>query len=101
MQDIVILDTVIEAFDAAESKSFDSYELSVIKWMPIDSIFETEGISSWKVDELVSDIIEKNLFRPIIIDEDYYVIDEHHRFAAAEKMGWTRIPVIVMKEKQQ
>ena len=52
-----------------------------------------------KVIEIANDM-KVNGFdksRPIIVTEDYVIVDGHSRFLAAKKAGLTKVPVIIKK----
>ena len=52
-----------------------------------------------KVDEIVASYESIGQINPISVDENYKLLAGHHRLAAAKKIGWLQIEIMLFKEK--
>lgn len=66
--------------------------------LPVKKLKPHERIRRERVEELMRKIREKKAFtKPIIVEENHFVIlDGHHRFAALKKMGAKLIPAYLL-----
>lgn len=70
------------------------------KFYPINKIHGTEKVYQDQVNNIVEEIKEENIFYPIVIDDNFAILDGHHRFEAVKKLKLKTIPavMIVLKE---
>lgn len=70
------------------------------KFYPISKIHGTEKIYTDRVNKIILEIKEENIFYPIVIDNNYAILDGHHRFEAIKKLKLKKIPalMIVLKD---
>jgi hypothetical protein len=95
--------TLEELETAGYVNMFDNPTLSKVIVVPIRKIYPTESHSQTtygqtKAAELAS-MIKENYFKPIVLNEDYSVIDGHHRLEAAKKIGLKTIPAQIVSYK--
>lgn len=72
-----------------------------ISLVPIGQLKPIEDFIKERADQLF-DTISKNEYwiKPIVIESEHHLIlDGHHRFDVAKRMGLTRIPVIIVNYK--
>jgi hypothetical protein len=65
---------------------------------PIEEIHGTETTDPDAVNEIVNAIKEGEELPPILIEDGGGILDGHHRFEAAKKLGLKTVPVIVYSE---
>lgn len=47
--------------------------------------------------ELVNSIREHGILNPIVIDDQYKIVDGNHRYAAAKAAGFDEVPVVIIR----
>ena len=67
--------------------------------MPIASIKVGERIRKdmGDIDALAASIAELGLLHPIVIDKHHKLLAGERRLRAAQKLGWTTIPVTIAR----
>ena len=72
---------------------YDEFELVTVS---IDELeIEQPAINTKKVDEYIKLFKETNKYPPIVIDNDYNIIDGYHRANALKKIGLSKIKAYV------
>jgi hypothetical protein len=63
----------------------------------IDSLRGHEEVIPDNLERRINKLLDKGFYKPIIVDrESLVILDGHHKWTAAEKLGLGRVPVVMV-----
>ena len=71
---------------------FTATEVPVSSLIPV----QTQRVRDLKKQEKRLIKVEKNAYRPLVIDQQYYIIDGHHRYDALSELGFESARVLLV-----
>jgi hypothetical protein len=72
-------------------------ELGRVRLVPIRRAHPRDIlVAPWNIPAIMRSIVQRKVFRPIILNRSYQVVDGHHRLTACKALGLTEIPAFVM-----
>lgn len=73
-------------------------DLLSVKLLPLELLKPTENHNYFKVEALEKDILNLGIWKvPLLIEQNNLIImDGHHRFEVAKRIGLARIPCVVI-----
>ena len=77
---------------------FDSNEKMKLININPNKLIATEKTSRSNIESIKNAIVEETELPPPIIDEDYTILDGHHRVEAAKELNIEKIPAIMIYE---
>lgn len=72
--------------------------MSIIQFLSLEKLLPTENVAPRRVAKLKKKIQQEGVWtRPICVDEnDLFIMDGHHRFAVAKRLGLKLVPVLLL-----
>ena len=71
---------------------FTATEVPVSSLIPV----QTQRVRDLKKQEKRLIKVEQNTYRPLVIDQQYYIIDGHHRYDALSELGFENARVLLV-----
>ncbi|WP_421848642.1 ParB N-terminal domain-containing protein [Marinomonas sp.] len=72
--------------------------MSIIHFLSLEKLRPTESVAPRRVAKLKKKIQQEGVWtRPICVEEnDLFIMDGHHRFAVAKRLGLKLVPVLLL-----